>query len=517
MSKISTENHNALLNLKTAYLQLSWYKQRLFPGKLGKALASYPEDRNDPAVSTSAFFICTRVIKKARFIQHSSFDCLVVFSRTYLFKGMDMLNAKGLSASFDVYLSNNINSRHALCSLVNALIWLRDTGLLTAESAQANHEVLIAARDDFDSMTCALVLLHDAGLLVDGFAQANRQALIAARKNPMSMVGGLIKLHKAGLLAGDCAQANREVLIAAKGDLGRIAGALVDVHQAGLLAGDFAPANREMLLAAKGHILNISLLISILKVSNLLTGKAGQVNFAQFIIPYAAVIFSGSYGLWRRFQAAERISQVELDVLCQQPATEQRALDFLFSHAEVFAYAETHEQEYRAYTLSFSTKKIAALRAQREGLRAENPNGIFNLLAPQEIKLCYYIIRTIIRGNERSRDGDLFFLLGIPAVKECVIREEPNKLMQLAVSMGNQVAVDILLVVPSLKPYAQPNRYYRGGADGRLDLGASLCSPLHTPARFFSQPSSIPTVLENNKTAAVLVQCPSDNEQLTHR
>lgn len=502
MSKISTENHNALLNLKAAYLQLPWYKQRLFPGKLGRALASYPEDRNDPAASTSALFICTRFIKKAPFIQHSSFDCLVVFSRTYLFKGIAMLNAKGLSASFGVYLSNNINSRHALCSLVNALMWLRDTGLLTAESAQANHEVLIAARDDFDSMTCALVLLHDAGLLVKGFAQANRQALIAARNNPLSMVGGLIKLHKAGLLTGDFAQANREVLIAAKGDLGRVAGALVAVHQAGLLAGDFAPANREMLLAAKGHIFNISLLISILKENNLLAGKAGQVNFGQFIIPYAPLILSGGYGLWKRLQASERISQVELDVLCQQPATVQRALDFLFSHAEIFAYAETHEQDYGAYTLSFINKKIAALRAQHVALRAENPNGIFNLFAPQEIKLCYCIIRTIIRYNDRSRDGDLFFLLGIPAVKEYVIREEPNKLMQLAVSMGNQKAVDILLVVPSLKPYAQPNRYYRGEADGRLDIGASLCSPLHTPVHFFSQPSSIPVVLENNKAAA---------------
>jgi len=90
-------------------------------------------------------------------------------------------------------------------------------------------------------------------------------------------------------------------------------------------------------------------------------------------------------------------------------------------------------------------------------------NYPFNLSENKEIELCFYMIRYLIKCNNHELDDNLFFLLSIPAVRaiaHCQLRVgEPNELIRLAQTVGNQVAIDCLLEIPEVSALVNENSY----------------------------------------------------------
>lgn len=151
-------------------------------------------------------------------------------------------------------------------------------------------------------------------------------------------------------------------------------------------------------------------------------------------------------------------------------------VDFLLSNATYLAYAEMHEAEYKTYTHPFIKQRLMDLKTQRDTLIAEQPNAIFNLTEPNDIHHCFYMIRNIIRRNDRALDDDLRFLLDIPAVKDLAHREvtpgRPNELVRLALTTNHLTAAGLLLNIPAVRDIAEQHNFYREEARGAFDLSA---------------------------------------------
>jgi hypothetical protein len=135
-----------------------------------------------------------------------------------------------------------------------------------------------------------------------------------------------------------------------------------------------------------------------------------------------------------------------------------------------FAHAEMHMNEYGELLIKpFVGETLHALRQATMDAPAD-----FNITDSEQAKICFYIMRNLIRRNDRTLDNDLRFLLSIPAVQALahqeVTRERPNELIRLALATNNQQAASILLTIPAVRELAEQNDYYRREAQGGLDL-----------------------------------------------
>ena len=149
----------------------------------------------------------------------------------------------------------------------------------------------------------------------------------------------------------------------------------------------------------------------------------------------------------------------------------------LLQFSSVFAYAEMHEREYGAQCVHpFVHAKLSALQEICTALEANNPRAVFDIIDPEEAKLCFYILRNLIRRNDPALLDDIRFLIEIPSVKAllhtAVTPNQPNELFRLALSLGNQDAAEILLTVPAVAELARNHDFYRLEARGGLDLEA---------------------------------------------
>jgi len=122
----------------------------------------------------------------------------------------------------------------------------------------------------------------------------------------------------------------------------------------------------------------------------------------------------------------------------------------LLELACVFAYAAIREQKYAVkYIYPFVTTKLAALRAKKEQVLQEHPQGVFNAIEPAEAKLYFKILEHLIRRNQDSSIDDIRFLLSIPAMKNLaqtgVDPKAPNELLLIALHIGNIEAFKILI------------------------------------------------------------------------
>lgn len=115
----------------------------------------------------------------------------------------------------------------------------------------------------------------------------------------------------------------------------------------------------------------------------------------------------------------------------------------LLSYASVFAFAEMRPK-YQTYAHLFMTEKMSALRLA---------NAVD--LNPEEARLCFYMLRHLIRRNDSALLDDIRFLLEVPAVKnlaaKAVSRCQPNELVQLAHKVGNQGAESMLIAIPEVR------------------------------------------------------------------
>lgn len=148
----------------------------------------------------------------------------------------------------------------------------------------------------------------------------------------------------------------------------------------------------------------------------------------------------------------------------------------LSKSSSCFAFAEAHVQEFgKASVNPFITQYLITLHS--EALNVPPPS-VFDIQNSEQAKICFYIVRNLIRRNDRTLDDEIKFLLNLPSVKAlahtAVTPDQPNELVRLALTTGNQDAASILLNIPEVRSLTEENNYYRAEVRGQLDL-SQLC------------------------------------------
>jgi len=157
--------------------------------------------------------------------------------------------------------------------------------------------------------------------------------------------------------------------------------------------------------------------------------------------------------------------------------------DYLLSFPSLLTHIEENIQSYEAHTQEyggryiplFVNKQLQSLRSQKNFLETNNAHAVFDVDVNQA-RVCFYMLRNLIRRNSDELRDDILFLLNIPAVKALVhtevTRGRPNELLRLALLTENRGAADILLAIPAVRELAVAHNYYRDEMRGQLDLRA---------------------------------------------
>lgn len=152
-------------------------------------------------------------------------------------------------------------------------------------------------------------------------------------------------------------------------------------------------------------------------------------------------------------------------------------ISWLFDNSlPAFADAELHYPRYYSDIVQpYRIQKLAELHLKERTLRLSNPNAVFDLVDQNQAKLCFYMIRSMIRENKRELDDDIRFLINIPSVKALAHQSIndgcENELLMLAISeVNNQVAAQILLNIPAVRNLSIQNNHYMNESR----LGVSL-------------------------------------------
>ena len=149
----------------------------------------------------------------------------------------------------------------------------------------------------------------------------------------------------------------------------------------------------------------------------------------------------------------------------------------LMEFSSVFSHAEMHQQEYGAqYVQPFVQATLTRLREEKAAFEQAHPNEVFDVASASDASLYFYMIRNLIRQNNANVLDDMRFLLNIPAVKAlahtAVTPNEPNELLRLALTLGNQASAEVLLNIPDIRALAEQNNYYQAERRGNMDLRA---------------------------------------------
>ena len=148
-------------------------------------------------------------------------------------------------------------------------------------------------------------------------------------------------------------------------------------------------------------------------------------------------------------------------------------VNHMLSHPVCFAHAEPHEYEYKKYTLPFIERKLSQLTKQKQAMLALNQHAIFNLSNKNEIHLCFYLLRHLIRNNHANTRDHLHLLLDIPEVKAIVHTQvtpgEPNELLRLALAVNNEDAAIMLLGIPAVRQEAERHNFYHNEVNNGID------------------------------------------------
>nr|MBA3535635.1 ankyrin repeat domain-containing protein [Tatlockia sp.] len=149
-------------------------------------------------------------------------------------------------------------------------------------------------------------------------------------------------------------------------------------------------------------------------------------------------------------------------------------VNWLLTHPDCLAHAEQHVHEYSALVNPFIDRTLMTLHQQGEAFLNQNPNGVFDINEGEQARLCFYMIRNLIRRNDRAHDDELRFLFTIPSVKALLHQEitegRRNELLRLAMTSGNQVAATLLLNIEAVRRLAERNNFYREERNRGVDL-----------------------------------------------
>jgi len=157
-------------------------------------------------------------------------------------------------------------------------------------------------------------------------------------------------------------------------------------------------------------------------------------------------------------------------------AGNRRIINHFLNIPTVLAYAEGHRHEYARFTDPFIVDKLASLHGIKADVEAENPHAVFNIENVEEAKLCFYILRNIIRRNDPRLLDEMRFLLDIPSVKalahQAATPTAHNELLRLAVTIGNRAAATLLLNINAVRLLSEQDGHYLDEARGGINLAA---------------------------------------------
>lgn len=126
----------------------------------------------------------------------------------------------------------------------------------------------------------------------------------------------------------------------------------------------------------------------------------------------------------------------------------------LSTNSLCFAYAEANWQKVYGEVdiLSFIKDYLHTLHTNALNISS---NAVFDVKEPEQARICFYILRNLIRRNDRAFDDEIRFLLAVPAIKALVhtpvTRDKPNELLTLALVTDNRQAALLLLSIPAVK------------------------------------------------------------------
>lgn len=149
-------------------------------------------------------------------------------------------------------------------------------------------------------------------------------------------------------------------------------------------------------------------------------------------------------------------------------------VEWLLQHPSCLAYAEINYVKYSGYVHPFIERICKALLCDKKTFISDHPHEEFDINDPLGAQQCFYMIRNLIRRNDRRLDDVLEFLLSIPSVRAIAHQEiylgNPNELMQLAILSGNKEAANQLIKIDTVKTLTEQHNFYKQRSVGFYDL-----------------------------------------------
>jgi|GEM_PF-6107610 len=485
-------------NLKRDYSTLPWYQKLFFPAALARAL-----DTLDESADTSpeqALHIYDAYVNNTWFFQRWFFTCLDVFSKTAFVKGLSTLQTKGLLHGEDAEDNRmtvaNASEPDAAALLLAKLHTFKlltphtrytvekhtflpalacsfqtlasnSKNPLTSDIALALFNALAEQQNPFDAFEL-YALLNETTLLT-GPERLNNYNALHGKTNLTSLTNNLKAIKKAGFLDGENAQAMFNAVVQNPIFLTEYCASyslISQIETAGLSQGNKKQINLYALLNHRAP-LKITQIMKHLTSSNLIApgnenNEQSQLKFDQLIAHSDALASDHMMPLWAKVPHSGFTEAQWNKMLVPGSNPVSPLLEF----PAVFAHAEIHMHEYGANDVNpFVLEQVRTLREAKTTFEAENPGDIFDITEPQQSKLCYYIIKNLIRRNDPALSSDIEFLITIPSVRELLhlrinpqehsrrisMRENPpNALIELASSLHNAEAIRILRTVPAV-------------------------------------------------------------------
>jgi hypothetical protein len=94
----------------------------------------------------------------------------------------------------------------------------------------------------------------------------------------------------------------------------------------------------------------------------------------------------------------------------------------LLNHAACFAEVESRGTFVPQFIPPFVKEKIKGLRKRQQAFAAEHPKELFDLENTNEVHLCLFMLRYLIRRKDHRLVEDMRCLLSLPSVKEFLLQ-----------------------------------------------------------------------------------------------
>jgi hypothetical protein len=161
-------------------------------------------------------------------------------------------------------------------------------------------------------------------------------------------------------------------------------------------------------------------------------------------------------------------------------------MERLMLFPDVFCYADQYNnQGYAVIATNFVDQFLLRLRGRIDIFTIENPAGVFDMTDAEEARLCFYLMRHLIRRNTTASFEELTFLLTIPAVQALAhqavtLGARPNELLSFARQCHHREAVEYLLTIPAVNALEQAQQQSLGAQFGHQEASmAALTEDEH--------------------------------------